>query len=63
MYPRYGYRRIRTLLLREGWKTGRKFVQRIRRQEGLEVKGSGPRRSRRGHSTAPPTRATRLNEL
>ena len=62
-YPRYGYRRIRALLLREGWKAGRKFVQRIRRQEGLGVKGRGPRRRRRGHSTALPTRATRLNEV
>jgi transposase InsO family protein len=62
-YPRYGYRRIRALLMREGWKAGRKFVQRIRRQEGLGVKGRGPRRRRRGHSTALPTRATRLNEV
>ena len=35
-YPRYGYRRIRALLMREGWKAGRKFVQRIRRLERLE---------------------------
>ena len=62
-YPRYGYRRIRALLLREGWKAGRKFVQRIRRLEGLGIKGHGPRRRRRGHSTALPTRATRLNEV
>ena len=26
-YPRYGYRRIRALLMREGWKVGRKLVQ------------------------------------
>ena len=51
------------MLMREGWKAGRKFVQRIRRQEGLGVKGRGPRRRRRGHSTALPTRATRLNEV
>ncbi|NNF07897.1 MAG: IS3 family transposase [Candidatus Eisenbacteria bacterium] len=62
-YPRYGYRRIRGLLLREGWKAGRKFVQRIRRLEGLGIKGRGPRRRRRGHSTATPTRATQLNEV
>ena len=62
-YPRYGYRRIRALLLREGWKAGRKFVQRIRRLEGLGIKGRGPRRRRRGHSTALPTRASRLNEV
>lgn len=62
-YPRYGYRRIRALLYREGWKAGRKFVQRIRRMEGLGIKGRGPRRRRRGHSTALPSRATRLNEV
>ena len=62
-YPRYGYRRIRALLLREGWKAGRKFVQRIRWLEGLGVKGRGPRRRRRGASTAQPTRAGELNEV
>ncbi len=62
-YPRYGYRRIRALLLREGWKAGRKFVQRIRRLEGLGIKGRGPRQRRRGRSTASPTRAMRLNEV
>ena len=62
-YPRYGYRRIRALLLREGWKAGRKFVQRVRRLEGLGIKGRGPRRRRREHSTGLPTQATRLNEV
>lgn len=41
--PRYGYRRIRALLDREGWKVSRKFVQRIRRLEGLGVKGKRPK--------------------
>lgn len=62
-YPRYGYRRIRALLMREGWKAGRKFVQRIRRLEGLGIRGRGPRQRRRGRSTASPTRAMRLNEV
>lgn len=62
-YPRYGYRRIRALLEREGWKASRKFVQRIRRLEGLGVSGKSPRRRRRGTSTALPTKATRLNEV
>ena len=35
-HPRYGYRRIRALLAREGWQVSRKQVQRIRRPEGLE---------------------------
>jgi transposase InsO family protein len=62
-YPRYGYRRIRAMLLREGWKASRKFVQKIRRLEGLGVKGKAPRRRRRGASTAVPTRAAALNEV
>ena len=36
-HPRYGYRRIRALLAREGWSVSRKQVQRIRRKEGLKV--------------------------
>ncbi|MBT4979168.1 MAG: transposase [Gemmatimonadetes bacterium] len=37
-HPRYGYRRIRALLAREGWIVSRKQVQRIRRREGLKVR-------------------------
>lgn len=62
-YPRYGYRRIRALLDGEGWKASRKFVQRIRRLEGLGVKGKGLRRRRQGTSKATPTRATKPNEV
>lgn len=62
-YPRYGYRRIRALLGREGWKASRKFVQRIRRVEGLGVTGKAPRRRRRGTSTAAPTQASEPNEV
>ena len=32
-HPRYGYRRIRALLVKEGWATSRKFVQAVRRSE------------------------------
>ena len=57
-YPRYGYRRIRALLIRAGWTVSRKLVQRIRRAEGLGVKPPKPRRHRRGASTGKhPTRA------
>ena len=62
-YPRYGYRRIRALLVREGWKVSRKLVQKVRRLEGLGVKGKAPRQRRQGMSTAHPTTATRLNEV
>ena len=36
-YGRYGYRRITTLLRREGWAVNVKQVERIRRREGLKV--------------------------
>ena len=62
-YPRYGYRRIRALLAREGWKAGRKFVQRVRRLEGLGVSRKKPKRRRCGKSTAPPTKVSRPNEV
>ena len=37
-HPRYGYRRIRALLVKEGWAASRKFVQAVRRSEGLTGK-------------------------
>ncbi len=44
-YGRYGYRRITALLHSEGWRVNHKRVERIWRQEGLQV----PRRqSKRG---------------
>jgi putative transposase len=42
-HPRYGYRRIHVLLVREGWICNRKRVQRLWRDEGLHV----PQRRRR----------------
>jgi putative transposase len=35
---RYGYRKIRVLLNREGWKVGRKRVYRLYRDEGLSLR-------------------------
>ena len=35
--PRYGYRRIRALLRREGWSVNLKRVHRLWRREGLKV--------------------------
>jgi len=37
-YPRYGYRRVHALLVREGWGINVKRVARIWKQEGLQVK-------------------------
>ena len=56
-HPRYGYRRIRVLLGREGWMVSRKHVQHIRRQEGLKVRPKPQKIPRRDLSTGLPTRA------
>lgn len=47
-HPRYGYRRIRALLVREGWPVNRKRVQRIWRQEGLRIPQAQKKRRRLG---------------
>src|SRR5690606_34315786 len=36
-HPRYGYRRIWTLLRAEGWRVNRKRIWRLWRREGLKV--------------------------
>src|SRR3954454_14555073 len=49
-HPRYGYRRIWALLVREGWSVNQKAVRRIWRLSGLKL--AGPRaapRPRRPH--------------
>jgi putative transposase len=49
-HPRYGYRRIRALLVREGWAVNKKAVRRLYRASGLKV--ARPRadpKPRRGH--------------
>ena len=62
-YPRYGYRRIRAVLEREGWSVSRKQVQRIRRKEGLKVRPKPQRIPRQGISTGLPTQATYRNHV
>lgn len=42
-HPRYGYRRVHALLLREGLSSARRTVQRVRRREGLRVTGRARR--------------------
>jgi putative transposase len=44
--PRYGYRRLHTLLRRKGWKDSIKRVYRLYRLDGLSVR-SKPRKKRR----------------
>ena len=45
-YGRYGYRRIRRMLVDEGWRVNVKRVWRIWRREGLKVPGKQPKRGR-----------------
>lgn len=45
-YGRYGYRRVRQLLIDEGWRVSVKRVYRIWRREGLKVPQKQPKRSR-----------------
>jgi putative transposase len=45
-HGRYGYRRIRQLLVDEGWRVGIKRVYRIWRREGLKVPRKQPKRGR-----------------
>lgn len=45
-YGRYGYRRVRQLLVDEGWRVSVKRVYRIWRREGLKVPKRQPKRGR-----------------
>jgi transposase InsO family protein len=45
-YGRYGYRRVRQLLIDEGWRVSVKRVHRIWRREGLKVPSKQPKRGR-----------------
>ena len=51
--PRYGYRRLHALLVREGHAVNHKRIQRLCREEGLRVRVSRRKRARVGESTTP----------
>ncbi len=59
--PRYGYRRIHTLLRREGFSDNIKRVYRLYRLDALNVR-SKPRKKRRAVARVPPTPASAPNE-
>ena len=59
--PRYGYRRIHTLLRREGWKDNMKRVYRLYRLEGLGVRSKW-RKKRRSVSRVLPNAASAPGE-
>jgi putative transposase len=56
--PRYGYRRITALMKRDGHRVNSKRVQRVRRNEGLQVSKRQRKMRRRGQSTAQRQKAT-----
>jgi putative transposase len=56
--PRYGYRRVTALLKHEGHSVNSKRVQRVRRNEGLQVSKRQRKMRRRGQSTAQRQKAT-----
>lgn len=60
--PRFGYRRLQVLLLREGWKVNHKRVLRLYREEGLKLR---PKKRKRVASLqrVRPEPTTGINEL
>jgi putative transposase len=62
-HPRYGYRRITAMLRREGMEINAKRVQRVRRQEALQVSRKQRRMKRLGLSTAQRQRAGKVNDV
>ncbi len=59
---RYGYRKIRVLLIREGWKVGKKLVYRLYREEGLTLRSRPKARRVSAHRPQRP-RAERPNQI
>ena len=62
-HRRDGYRRIAGLLRREGWRVGKRHIQRLRWQAGLRVPPPKRKLIRRGVSTGLPTTATHRNHV
>jgi putative transposase len=62
-HPRYGYRRVTALLRRSGRSINAKRVQRVRREQGLQVSKKQRRMRRVGLSTAQRQRATKPNQV
>lgn len=59
---RYGYRKIRVLLNREGWGVGKSRMQRLYREEGLGLKQRPKRRRRAAEHPRERVRATAANQ-
>jgi putative transposase len=52
---RYGYRKIRVLLNREGWTVGKHLVYRLYREEGLTLQHRPPAEESGGRSCSSAT--------
>jgi len=62
-HPTLGYKKIAGLLRELGHRVGKKLVQRVRREEGLQVPASRAKTRRQGLSTGLPTKATHRNHV
>jgi transposase InsO family protein len=62
-HPTLGYRKIARKLREAGWRVNKKQVQRIRREDGLQVPPPRKKVRRRGVSTGLPTQATHRNHV
>lgn len=63
LHPELGYPKITKFLKAEGWQTGTRMVQRIRRELGLAIPPKKKRKRRRGKSTGLPTTAKHRNHV
>lgn len=62
-HPTLGYKKIARKLRELGHGVSKKLVQRVRREEGLQVPPPQPRRRRQGLSTGLPQQATHRNHV
>lgn len=62
-HPTLGYKKITRKLVELGYGVNKKQVQRIRREEGLQVPPPKPRQRRRGVSTGLPQKAGHRNQV
>ena len=62
-HPTLGYKKIAHKLREQGWAVNKKLVQRVRREEGLQVPPPKPRQRRRGRSTGLPQQARHKNHV
>lgn len=62
-YPTLGYKKITGKLREAGYRVGKKRVQRLRREEGLQVPPPKKKTRRQGISTSLPTKAERRNHV